>query len=36
MDGDTNRLFADFNALKENMRLVFRVTNDKETAIRVI
>jgi hypothetical protein len=36
VDGDTNGLFADFNALKENMRLVFGVTNDKETAIRVI
>lgn len=34
--GDTNGLFADFNTLKENMRLVFGVTNDKETAIRVI
>jgi hypothetical protein len=36
IDSDTNGLFADFNALKENMRLVFGVTNDKETAIRVI
>jgi len=36
VDGDTNGLFADFNTLKENMRLVFGVTNDKETAIRVI
>jgi hypothetical protein len=33
---DTNGLFADFAALKENMRLVFGLTNDKETAIRVI
>ena len=36
VDGDTNGLFADLNTLKENMRLVFGVTNDKETAIRVI
>ena len=35
-EGDPNSLFTNFETLKENLRLVFGITNNKNTAIRVI
>ena len=35
-EGDPNGLFSNYEVLKDNLRLVFGVTNDKNTAIRVI